>query len=225
MVVRSRQRLRQHAGFTLTELMIASAIALFLMAVAFQMLLQAAHLSSIAQTRSDLNAQAREVLELLLDGGVVDVAPINTIDDADVIEGLHSASGITVVGSNVSLEPTTLNSTLSRDGQRLQWSDGVNAVKSSQLDQAIECVTTAVPHPDCSAAGSVSLNGFIASDVSIAREMDAPILRCGGNQSLLVSIEATLMDPYALFRFDEFDSADYRFLLSSSAALNVDCAL
>lgn len=208
--------------------MVALTVGLLIMAVAYQMLLQAAQLSSINEVRTELNAQAREVTELIMDGGIVDLAPANTIDENDVFEGLHGAANIDspLFSSDIDLEPSSLGMTINRDGQRLQISDGSDAVKSAEKNVTIDCPAGGVPHPDCS-AGSKALNGFLASDASISIEVQTPSTRCGlllaTNQAAVAGYSLTLLEPRALFRFEEFDSADYRFEIEGSAGLHLDC--
>lgn len=222
------------SAFTYIELMVALTVGLLIMAVAYQMLLQAAQLSSINEVRTELNAQAREVTELIMDGGIVDLAPKNTIDENDVFEGLHGAANIDspLFSSDIDLEPSSLGMTINRDGQRLQITDGGDAVKSAEKNVTIDCPAGGVPHPDCS-AGSKALNGFLASDASISIEIETPSVRCGGdllgggglisNDAAAVGYSMTLLEPRALFRFEEFDGADYRFEIEGSVGLHLDC--
>lgn len=224
---RTHPRPAAGAGFTYVELMVALAVGLLIMAVVYEMLLQAGQLSSVSDTRTELNSASREIVELIVDGGIVDVSPKNTIDDNDVFEGLHGAANIDVDGSgNVDLEPSELGMTITREGQRLEITDGSDSVLSGAKDVTIDCPAAGVPHPDCT-AGDTGLNGFLAEPPVVEVEIQTPTSRCGAlltrNDAAAVSVSMSLLEPRALFRFEEFNSADYTFNIETSASLNLDC--
>ncbi|MBF0459898.1 MAG: hypothetical protein HQL87_00730 [Magnetococcales bacterium] len=71
MVKRSpKPRDERTSGFTLVEIMIAGSLGTVLCLILFQILMQAQHMADVMIMQSTLNSQAREVFELLMDGGV-----------------------------------------------------------------------------------------------------------------------------------------------------------
>ena len=82
----------QQAGFTLMEMMVAGTLALILSLVLFKVIIQSQQMAEQMLMQSNLNSHAREVFELLGDGGVRTADDANGADYADQILGYHGRS-------------------------------------------------------------------------------------------------------------------------------------
>ena len=96
-------RLQRESGFTLVEIMIASSLGLVLTLVLFEIILQSQRMADVMIMQSNLNSQAREVFELLMDGGVEPgtSTPISGYHGRDSVSDMTRVGFLLRLGSTV----------------------------------------------------------------------------------------------------------------------------
>ncbi|MBF8271227.1 MAG: hypothetical protein HW380_332 [Magnetococcales bacterium] len=189
---------KQVSGFTLVELMIAGSLGTVLSLVLFEMLLQAQHMADAMIMQSTLNGQAREVFDLLMDGGV---EPSTT----NRIPGFHGRAAL----------PTNLKTTTSF---RLQlWNTGETiALRTREtLPQfSITCSAQYTPVKTCGSNGAThTIDGFINEFTSTSL------------LSKTYDIKFSLIDPQMVPRAEtdqRFTQSEYSSSFWTVFALNVD---
>jgi len=171
---------RRQSGFTLPELTIAGGIASFLLLVTWELLLQGAEHKAEIETRTRINAQAREVSRMIRLGGVAANGTIGT-DGTGVVQGLKTAE--------------TGETTFARSLSRLTASgNGLSLSSSTTTTMTVDCDGAGDPLPDCaSASDTVTVNGWMAADLAA----DSSVRSAGGITS---ETAITLTDPWQVQR-------------------------
>ncbi|WP_417518829.1 PilW family protein [Minwuia sp.] len=144
---------RQHGGFTLPELMIAGAIASFLMLVTWELLLQGAEIHAETEARARMNDQARQSFEILTHGGTASGGATGT-DGTGQVRGVRTGEAVPA-GLRTNGRLTLSGNGLQIDGDR-------------SADQTITCIAANDPLPDCTGEGNVlTVRGWIAEDPTL----------------------------------------------------------
>ncbi|MGB0712900.1 MAG: PulJ/GspJ family protein [Gammaproteobacteria bacterium] len=231
------RRMTGQKGFTLIELLVAITLSAFLFGVLYQFLAQTAIYSEIMIQRVRANQEARAAFDLIANGGVFDRDADTLIETDDpytivtdeAVVGLRGAAGI--VGATI--EPT--GATITRANQRLVLTHNGLTLRTTELNQTIDCVDGADPHPDCLLAGEAIIEGYHSVDPAFddqatgvpANDRSYQVTRhCDNGAALGVTqeVDITVLDPRMVARQD-FDytaeqiTATYGFLFSH----NVDC--
>lgn len=150
------------AGFTILEMMVAGTLSLMLSLVLFEIVAQSQHMADIMIMQSNLNGQARELFEMLGDGGVKTAG--NPQTEADRVKGYHSRSS--------DEEPTTMdNSELDRLNDtadattfrlRLGLVAGGQYVKSREAPSTtITCRAADSPLDTCDGTEDETVDGYV----------------------------------------------------------------
>lgn len=166
------------SGFSLVELLVASTLFLILSLAIFQIVIHAEYMSASMITQVKQNSQARELFEILADGGVV--AGGSPTDATQRIAGYHSykinpwESELKLINRIINLEHPTQPST----------------IKTSSYPQTftITCTEAEKPIKHCLNYGSKEIiDGYIDSiKTSSERSLD----------SRTVEVVFTIIDPY-----------------------------
>ena len=178
---------KRQQGFTLIEVMFASFLGFLLIIPVFGLLFQSVDIAASLESKAKSNAQARETLDMLGDGGYF--GPM--IDDAKV-PGLR--------GMNVGDNP---DARITRTDYRIILNDGdgdtdsiLESAKFTPFD--ITCKGPDDPLPDCEAAGEIiAVGGYVG---------EGPLLNPGRSISdgdlidRTREIEIKIIDPVGIAR-------------------------
>lgn len=153
----------REAGFTLIEAMIAGTLSLLVLLPAYAMLNRTYRFADVIQSRSQQNAQARQVLELLGDGS----APFGTQTNARgfaMVEGLRS-------------RPAMPTGWTLRQASQFTMSDSNSLVVSG--DQvpsfSVQCAGAGFPIPDCTGAETRIVQGWLGRDPTLVQSSSSTV--------------------------------------------------
>ncbi|CAK0773419.1 hypothetical protein CCP3SC1_60054 [Gammaproteobacteria bacterium] len=102
-------------GFTLIEVLVASSLAIGLSIVIMTLAIQAQQMATVMISKSQLNAEARLIFDMLGTGKTVDgsgttgIETVGIIDDSDRIPGLREGSGVGMSTSSTSYVLSSIN--------------------------------------------------------------------------------------------------------------------
>ncbi|MEO5369652.1 MAG: prepilin-type N-terminal cleavage/methylation domain-containing protein [Magnetococcus sp. DMHC-1] len=155
-VPRNTLHSKHQAGFTLPELMMVGSLSLLLMLALFQIVSDAQHMSEIINGRITLNQTAREIFDMLMDGGVR--AEGADAVEADRIEGYHGRHD----------DPFAIAAPqLTRPAFRLRFARAVPAADADSLFSrsypalAIGCTAAQSPLSSCIGVANLNVDGYI----------------------------------------------------------------
>ncbi len=228
------QNLRhKQQGFTLIEVMVASVMGLFIIAVSLTFLNQAAHMADIMDTRMRLNSQARDFMRLVSGGG----GNLNEI----MLSGLYGSadvSGAATINLNASnLKNNSIN-TFAVDGQRYVLSGldsgagftGAITFGTDEANVGVACTANNTPHQDCVGTNTLNVNGYLNGPPEIVSAGEfAPTTprHCSGGlilrRSTLASVKWNLIDPFRLQRSNEFIAEETNAHFTTMVGMLVDC--
>ena len=157
-------------GFTLIEVMTASVAAALVMLAGSAMLLRGLSWFDQLNARIEMNRHAREVYGVLAYGGASTASGNDVTGYIYGINGRHAApaSGLR---SNGAFQYTSNNLTLTPD---------------KFASMTVSCTGAGTPVPDCTAGGSVALQGWLGRDVQINASS-----RSVANQTVEVTMSIT----------------------------------
>lgn len=162
-----RKRLLRHPSrpaFTLVELLVASSLAVILLTVVTGVLYQSIEFAEKVQTRPLLNAKAREMLDMLGDGGFDNSDTGNPLE----VTGLHGhdADPPGTFRVNEALTLTGLAPDPEADNDATPPATTQGTITSSTVGTTVvRCNAVDDPIPDCTAAGAtVTVDGYLADD-------------------------------------------------------------
>lgn len=169
------KRCRQ-GGFTLIEVMIASAIGLLLTSSIYGIIVQTLNMSEVLIGQITINRNAREMFHMLQDGGVP-TALANPVP------------GIRGYDMTVSLFDATLS--------RLQMTVGGSTIISSATSPTvITCTGANQPHPRCVVANTnVGMTGYLAALTADPKVAQTGLLSLGSTAGYPVVVPVWLMNP------------------------------
>ena len=153
-ILRTLQRQR---GFTLIELMIASVLALALILPALAIAYQFVDFADAVESRVRVNAEARQIFDLLGDGGVdIENGPGN--DGTDFVYGYRGRF--------------TTESVASHENYRFMLDSNGLKLRASQIpDVTVACKAKDDPLPGCkNASDVVTVKGWLGEEVQIERK-------------------------------------------------------
>jgi prepilin-type N-terminal cleavage/methylation domain-containing protein len=165
-------RERHDTGFTLLELMVASVLGLILLLTAMTMLFQALRLSDLQEVKPTLNHQAREMFDMLGDGGYVSgtfvpgmrgrLAP-DTIEDDNTggdapASSPYGSGDVELAVSDASAHRLVLFPGATNQG-------GQAKLRSSKIhDLSIACNGADDPVPACNSTADATIDGYLYED-------------------------------------------------------------
>lgn len=143
---------KRQQGFTLVEVMFASFLGFLLILPVFGLLFQSMDIAASLETKAKLNAQARETLDMLGDGG---------IDGAIEVPGLRGMKASEYIPGNITRVEYQIM--LDDDGDPLTVDGLLETAKFTPF--IITCQGDKDPLPDCAAAGDIiNVNGYVGRD-------------------------------------------------------------
>lgn len=188
------------AGFTLVEVMVAGTMAVLLALPAYALLAATYRFADKVQSRFRQNEQARQVLSLLGDGSAQSGLAANA-RGYRMVEGLRSRPAIP--------SPWSLRTA----GQFVMTdSNGLSISGDAVPGLQIQCTAAALPIPDCSGAGSLTIKGWLGSD---------PTLTTASPQT--VGVGVSIIDPYRAQRMAKTPGStaeSYRTIFSLNVEAN-----
>ncbi|CAK0744783.1 hypothetical protein CCP3SC5AM1_1250003 [Gammaproteobacteria bacterium] len=193
-------------GFTLIEVMVASSLAIGLSLVIMTLVMQAQQMSIVMVSKSQLNAEARLIFDMLGTGQAVDgideITKNNIIDDAEQMAGIREGSSIgsnPIILSSVHSDPTTPIEIDSSTEVNISNADGVDNYRliitkssNSQTRKSSEVTNTNVP---CRTNGSTANP---ADPLKGGTLVGDPYYDCSSTNSILTShgyVSYIIVDP------------------------------
>lgn len=174
----------REAGFTLIEAMIAGTLSVLVLFPAYTMLNRTYRFADVIQSRSQQNAQARQVLELLGDGSAAFGTQTNARGFA-MVEGLRSRPAI----------PTGW--TLRQASQFTMPDSNGMVVSGDQIPSfSVQCSGPGAPVPDCTGAETRNVQGWLGRDPTLVQ-----------SSSSTVGIGITITDPFRAQRLPSTSSS------------------
>ncbi len=134
------RRSSAESGFTLIEILVAGTLTMLLSVALFELFLQAQHMADVMITRVTLTGQAREMFELLADGGLT--------TDSERVDGFHGRKEVK-------------ESTYDLTNGRLSLNSGDASLQSPELSLSLTCEDIDLPILRCDAADEVlQIDGY-----------------------------------------------------------------
>ncbi|MCB1733636.1 MAG: hypothetical protein H6981_01560 [Gammaproteobacteria bacterium] len=193
-------------------MLVATSIGLGLLLIIYGFLLHSMRMSEIMIGRVQLNAEARLGFDMLANGGVV---------GGNRIAGLHGNGDLNAAV----LDPS--GGTIGRLAQKLVIDGGANGLlESTELQSEIQCVGVNDPHPDCVAAGSATVTGYLAATPVVdpgVRNLTVTAHCQVGTRPATAEVGLELIDPHFLGSNESFTADQYRAEFHNVFAFHVDC--
>jgi len=180
---------RRQRGFTLLEVMIASAAGMLVMLPAVAMMLRVFTWYDDVQSKLALNRHARETIDIIGNGARL------TSNGNDATPNAYGIRGRRLAPSGAL-----------RSNYRLQYSsNNLTVTPDSFGAMQVTCTAVAAPLPDCASAGQVkTVEGWVGEDIGVNATTRSVASRT-------VEVMLTITDPYTAQRSDYPTAATERY--------------
>ncbi|MBF0285658.1 MAG: prepilin-type N-terminal cleavage/methylation domain-containing protein [Magnetococcales bacterium] len=198
-----RLRLRRdQGGFTLVEVLVAGVLAMILSMALMQLLMESQKMSEVMITSSTMNREARELFEMMSEGGAKDLNANNAITDNERVMGFHGRSYADHLGESNGTE-------LRWENQRMALYNGTAVIRSRETAPFnVTCAALRDPLPQCLGANSPPATNLTAISGYVALSPTSSITNAVAANT--TDVWFTVFDPMRTPR----DGADRNFALS-----------
>lgn len=179
-------RKRAQAGFTLMEVMMAGTASMLILLAATAILMRGYRWYDEVQNQLVLNQHARETFDILANGAR------STNNGNDGIPYLYGLRGRQAAPTGASL----------RSNYSLQYaSNGLTVTPDRFAAMTVTCTGTAKPLPDCAAAQTKTVTGWMGNDVGISYTE-------GNVDGRTINITITITDPVQAQRAENITASE-----------------
>ncbi len=141
------------------------------------------------------------------------------------LAGIYGSGAVSTLGV---MSPS--NNVLQQNTQRLELINIASgrSILSTELDVPVTCTAANVPHPDCTAAGVIRMNGYLSGNPSVGIATRSLIITRHCTQAVPIrtatsEMSVSLTDPHLMGAKDEYTTDQISGSYRNAFSMHVDC--